>query len=104
MDKEIKGKWVEALRSGKYKQCQGILKRNDEYCCLGVLCDIVDPEWTLTHAEESGYLPDHIKKLAGLTITGMLTGYVDGCGDLASLNDKAKYTFDQIADVIEEHF
>lgn len=41
MDVELKRKWVEALRSGEYKQGVGYL-RDDEnhFCCLGVLCDI----------------------------------------------------------------
>ena len=40
MVKEIKDKWVAALRSGKYKQGSGQLHNtmNDTYCCLGVLC------------------------------------------------------------------
>jgi hypothetical protein len=39
--KEEKAKeWVEALRSGKYLQTTNKLKRNQGFCCLGVLCDI----------------------------------------------------------------
>lgn len=40
MKKEIADKWVEALRSGRYKQCKSWLRDNDGFCCLGVLCDI----------------------------------------------------------------
>ena len=41
MNKEIKAKWIKALRSGKYRQTRGKLKsRNGAFCCLGVLCDI----------------------------------------------------------------
>ena len=42
MDKEIKAKWVEALRSGNYKQGTNYLNNRDEntFCCLGVLCEI----------------------------------------------------------------
>lgn len=32
--------WVEALRSGKYKQGKGCLRYGDNYCCLGVLCEV----------------------------------------------------------------
>jgi hypothetical protein len=43
MKAELKQKWVEALRSGKYVQGTGVLRTTaDEYCCLGVLCDLVD--------------------------------------------------------------
>lgn len=43
MDAKMKKKWVEALRSGKYRQGRGRLvkkkSRNSEYqyCCLGIL-------------------------------------------------------------------
>lgn len=45
MNQKIKKKWVKALRSGKYKQGTEALKftydGEAEFCCLGVLCDIV---------------------------------------------------------------
>lgn len=40
MNPEWKKKWVEALRSGKYKQGKEALCFGDKYCCLGVLCEI----------------------------------------------------------------
>ena len=46
MNEEIKARWVEALRSGKYAQCIGVLKEGDSlgtrsaYCCLGVLAEL----------------------------------------------------------------
>lgn len=40
MKPELKRKWVAALRSGKYKQGTGELFYRDEYCCLGVLCEV----------------------------------------------------------------
>jgi hypothetical protein len=42
MNPEIKTKWIEALRSGKYKQARGTLldERTGAMCCLGVLCHI----------------------------------------------------------------
>jgi hypothetical protein len=44
MKKSIKKKWLEALRSGKYKQTVRNLKDNNGYCCLGVLCDVYAKE------------------------------------------------------------
>ncbi len=32
--------WVDALRSGKYKQGKSVLNESNYYCCLGVLCEI----------------------------------------------------------------
>jgi len=45
VDKEVKKKWLRALRSGAYVQGDSFLAyRNksgkDNFCCLGVLCDI----------------------------------------------------------------
>lgn len=45
MDKEIKSKWLKALRSGRYKQTQTMLKDDIGYCCLGVLCTVVGAKW-----------------------------------------------------------
>jgi hypothetical protein len=47
---EIKQKWLTALRSGEYQQGKSALRRDEGgqrlYCCLGVLCDLIDPnEW-----------------------------------------------------------
>ena len=44
MDAKLKGKWLDALRSGKFKQGAGELVGRDQhqttYCCLGVLCKV----------------------------------------------------------------
>jgi hypothetical protein len=40
MKKEIKKRWVDALRSGEFRQGRRYLKRDGKYCCLGVLCEI----------------------------------------------------------------
>lgn len=46
MRKLVAKKWVDALRSGKYKQGFGLLKQIDadthnvKHCCLGVLCEV----------------------------------------------------------------
>lgn len=45
MDAKVKTKWVDALRSGEYKQASGVLRDdNDAFCCLGVLCDVAVKE------------------------------------------------------------
>lgn len=50
MKEDIKNQWIEALRSGKYKQGPTYLRQRgrenepDRFCCLGVLCDILRPE------------------------------------------------------------
>jgi len=44
MNPEIKKKWLEALKSGRYKRVKGQLKHREgetvKHCCLGVLCEL----------------------------------------------------------------
>lgn len=54
--KEIKNKWLEALRSGKYKKGSGRLRdEKNNYCCLGVLCDIM-PTLKIDKSGYSGWI------------------------------------------------
>lgn len=102
MDQEVKQKWVEALRSGKYEQgygglCVGGLK-GSRYCCLGVLCACLkvdkygDP---LTGPLVGGYLSSPLLRNLDLKEEDM--------DYLAGLNDREKATFSEIADYIEEN-
>lgn len=43
LNPEFKERWVEALRSGKYKQTEGRLQKCGGYCCLGVAACLIDP-------------------------------------------------------------
>lgn len=36
----FKDLWLEALRSGEYKQVRGFLHTDKGFCCLGVACDL----------------------------------------------------------------
>lgn len=48
MNKEAKEKWIEALRSGKYKQGKSCLMGTDNaYCCLGVLVRVFEEHYGL---------------------------------------------------------
>lgn len=42
LPKEDRTKWLEALRSGEYKQSHGVLYNESQngYCCLGVYCHV----------------------------------------------------------------
>lgn len=97
MDADIKKRWVEALRSGKYKQGRTFLKKRDEWCCIGVLCDLVDPtKWT----EHGGYVTDTFRFFPAEQFFISL-GMTDDMGSkLASMNDKGN-NFPVIADYIE---
>lgn len=55
MKADIKERWVEALRSGRYVQGQGKLNKGDKFCCLGVLCDLAERDGVVTsHIAVSG--------------------------------------------------
>jgi hypothetical protein len=116
MNKEIKAKWLAALRSGKYKQAVGALHTDDNaFCCLGVLCDL--------HAQETGAVwdgeyryfkradipPTLVCDWAGLEEANPIIHRIDlpidtneAALSVAEYNDR-KYSFDQIADLIEQH-
>ena len=91
MDAKLKETWTTALRSGKYRQSRGMLRREDgSYCCLGVLCAVND--WSMSY---------HILSAHGLSPGNQnaLIDRNDGKGKFES----APWSFEQIADYIEEH-
>lgn len=117
MNQEIKQKWVTALRSGNYKQTKTMLHAASGYCCLGVLCDIIDPsKWVEKDGDTMawysyegwvGLLPQSIQEAANIPSNGVLKEEVSFNGkthyNLVSLND-AGMDFLGIADVIEKQF
>jgi hypothetical protein len=64
IDPEFKSKWVSALRSGNYSQAHGALKSEGlsssaAFCCLGVGCDLIDPDaWHPLDEYLADYLED----------------------------------------------
>lgn len=119
MDKHIAERWVQALRSGQYKQGQGELHPDqDSYCCLGVLCDLYrveqgKGEWRSECPQRGGFeVPgDGIvwRETAVLPLAVMNwaeiqhpAGDIAGASEsLAELNDKGM-AFPELADLIEK--
>jgi hypothetical protein len=109
---EIREKWVKALRSGKYQQGQRYLKqRLDEktvaFCCLGVLCDILDVPSQMGTLSSTVFeydqifnqiLPPHVIKKAGLRSA---EGHYGKNGSSLSILNDTGYDFDCIANIIE---
>lgn len=92
MNPDLKHKWIEALRSGKYEQGEeGTLKDlKGGYCCIGVLGEISGINLYSSDAVESyGLIPhDGLKRV------------------LWRMNDGAdghRYSFCEIADYIEQN-
>ena len=103
MDQTIKNKWVEALRSGTYKQAKNRLRTSKGFCCLGVLCDVVDStKWAegnpffaphYFYNGWSGLLPQDIQAAAKLD--------KEDAQILMDANDVEDWTFDDIATYID---
>jgi hypothetical protein len=101
MKKEIADKWVEALRSGHYKQTRGRLRDTQGYCCLGVLCEI---SGLSKFNEENKYLgKDEILPELVRGWSGMISkdGTYTSNDSLAGDNDDGM-VFSEIADTIEK--
>lgn len=125
MDPEMKAKWLEALRSGKYAQGTNALRTYCDpespdkgvtplFCCLGVLCDISNiGRWNEDGCYsiqkdgrtivESTVPPFPLANKLGIREGGC---FVNGLTDrknngvsLAGLNDEG-FTFAQLADII----
>jgi len=125
MKKEIKEKWLEALRSGEYTQGGGTLRSaSDRFCCLGVLCDLAIKEGVGSWVKDKGFsgfpyryhngekiihtnlLPPDVQRWSGLnssvgTLGDSASAYKND--SLAQLNDTGR-DFNYIADVIEKVF
>ncbi len=107
MKKNIATRWVKALRSGKYVQGQGRLmtvgEDRNRYCCLGVLCEVVDVPYNYNE----GGLPSPARDVAGMHSNigswdcegGIRSKYAN----LAEMNDSGQ-SFKRIANFIERNY
>jgi hypothetical protein len=125
MNKEIKERWTEALRSGEYSQTKNTLADGDGFCCLGVLCEIAAEDGVVYRADYSYHstespgdwsseeLPHAVIDWAGLDgefAENPLTdvSYPGGHrpngrenAHFSELNDDMGWNFKEIADVID---
>ena len=112
MKQEVMKLWIEALRSGEYIQGNMYLKRDNRYCCLGVLCEVMQKETGLLsirstnhigdcvlYDEAAGALPLKVQAWAGMRSHD---GVIPNSVNLTSMNDSFNKSFEEIADVIEE--
>src|ERR1700722_37506 len=99
-----KKKWVAALRSGKYGQAQGGLKKGDSYCCLGVLCKVASPttRWRAYHGGDRYFFKGeaHMPPQSILDTVGLTRKSAER---LANLNDSNE-TFKKIATIINKDY
>lgn len=112
LDPEEKRLWVEALRSGEYKQGNGSLTSFDEdgsrtFCCLGVkglVCHGYSPE-ELEKGLNLSTLRGSDELLLDISVTAdeYWRSSVDAEQALVVMNDIKGRTFSEIADWIEEY-
>jgi hypothetical protein len=104
---EFRRRWVAALRSGDYRQGRGALKTKfggmAEYCCLGVLCEVLGIEggendaYLYSFEGHVGNLPTSVRNKVGLRDA---YGSFNHGDSLAGWNDTGR-SFSEIADIIE---
>ena len=130
MNASVKKQWVEALRSGEYKQGIHTLRRQcegqDQFCCLGVLCDLYTKafptaagKWNhgiiighmvpFVRLDSSGEeqaefecLPPAVCEWAGLRSCDPVLTFADSHTCVSFLNDEERLDFHAIARIIEE--
>lgn len=99
---DFKAKWLEALRSGEYKQGRFALCSDGKYCGLGVACAIQGVEdlggghisRVGIQDEIFGEVPDVLRGIANNNPVVSI---------LVKMNDADKATFLEIADWIQEN-
>ena len=119
MNAEKKKLWVDALRSGKYRQGKDALQSSPgHFCCLGVLCDLarlegigewddkiimgrVEPTFETASSSERNYLPREVRAWADMAWASPSVTRNGFSRPLAVLNDQG-ISFDEIADIIDE--
>jgi hypothetical protein len=120
MKKSIAKKWVKALRSGAYQQgTYQLVDENDNFCCLGVLCNLAVDEGIGEWVRGSGgwvfktegdvddqVLPLEVRLWAGMSSTaGRIDGNINNQFELCTLvvlNDAGE-SFKELASIIEKN-
>ncbi len=111
LDLDLRQEWIKALENGEWKQGKYTLKKEDKFCCLGVVCELYrrktnQGEWVVSSLEEGRegfnlgketvdeYLPESLMISLGLTIAQTT--------HLATCNDDYNMDFVEIANKIKD--
>jgi hypothetical protein len=109
---EVLTRWVEALESNQYEQGVYVLHEGNEFCCLGVLCELARIHGIVREVEirdgqdgfpplyryddQEVFLPDSVRDWSGLHNKNDLWNLVD-------MNDSGEYSFTEIAQYIRKN-
>lgn len=117
--KEAVQEWIDALRSGEYKQSRNRLQDANGYCCMGVACELFIPkekQWRHANDQSAGLLKGHTpggeqsEAPEWLKNIDLITAKLSKGTSLVMLNDgywhstdavHLSLTFDEIADVLQ---
>lgn len=124
LPKESTERWLQALRSGEYKQGKKSLfiPKDNSFCCLGVWCDInlteYKKEWEKDEWLGQGNYPIQDSDLVGCDGLPYILACMNDVGPGTAKKEliekrfkeigiqeevKSEYTFNDIADFIEKY-
>lgn len=103
MQKQLRDKWVEALRSGKYVQGHSQLRTEVGFCCIGVLCDVINPSDWRRHGLSNMWIYGTTALNMPTAVAGFAKLTSDAENYLTILNDRERKSFPEIADYIEQN-
>ena len=102
LPKDFAIKWIEALRSGEYKQGMVSLFKNDSYCCMvvaGRVCGMSKENIKINNGTFKAFnnpkVPEELITI-GYTYTPLVR-------KLIHLNDEEEKSFNEIADWVEQN-
>lgn len=105
MQRIAKAKWIKALKSDKYRQGKGYLKKKnksgDFHCCLGVLCEVMGIDSELVGRDDFYHFGEVTAQLPHDLRLELEIPASQQC-QLVNMNDQG-VKFDAIADWIEEN-
>jgi hypothetical protein len=115
LDPDVKARWLDALRSGRYQQSRGALCQDEDgalchiglassFCCIGVLGHLEK----LHQYERTSDIVDKFSDVFSdsLTVQGNVATEprtMSVAMTLVEMNDGERLNFNQIADWIEEY-
>lgn len=116
MNKENMELWINALRSGKYGQCGGVLKSEDgRFCCLGVASSLyIKATGNGSWAEDrcfvgkdgqrySAFLAREVAEWLGIRHSSG-NPFISQCMTATEANDSKRLSFVEIADALEDTY
>ncbi len=110
---KLQKKWVNELKSGKYKKSKYLLNSKGGYCCLGIICEIENvlvkekgkPSYIKgSRNKENQELTKSLYNKYGLRFAeGKLKERYKNSGFLSQLNDGVNMSLKQIGEYIEQN-